>query len=457
MKDNFNIEDWYKNELENYSVPPDANSWNKLSEQLNHEELLTDEKMDEWYKKELEKVESQPDNAIWEKLSTRLDTSSVWERLAVTLTKYERFVWWRNTLLKTAALLLFFAGLTVTINNNSSESVNHNPQIISQYANALFNNKNTDNSLYGKIVDNDINQKELTEEQPIRIKKPVNSISLIKKETTLKPPNENLIASKKYSFNASKFYSNTTEINTNYYENNLHKTIYAKEFLIKKENNKIIFNNKRFTSNFAIGVYAQRFYVGLNGGIKKQGMFTKINELGTLQNYKQETLLDHGSSIGATFGIILTDKLNIETNINYASNGFRKKYISNEEVINERLSLSHTNIGLVAKRTYNKSTFDSKTYSTNIIGGVYVGVLNSSKTKINSTILNTSNYENIDLGLVLGIEQDRYISKTLVITPGIRYYQGIKNSATTQNPLSSAYSYSVEFNLGLKYIFLKRN
>jgi len=457
MKDNFNIEDWYKNELENYSVPPDANSWNKLSEQLNHEELLTDEKMDEWYKKELEKVESQPDNAVWEKLSTRLDTSSVWERLAVTLTKYERFIWWRNTLLKTAALLLFFAGLTVTINNNSPESVNHNSQIISQNANALFNNKNTVNSLYGKIVDNDINQKELTEEQPIHIKKPVNSNSLIKKETTLKSPNENLIVSKKSSFKASKFYSNTTEINTNYYENNLHKTIYAKEFLIKKENNKIIFNNKRFTSNFAIGVYAQRFYVGLNGGVKKQGMFTKINELGALQNYKQETLLDHGSSIGATFGIILTDKLNIETNINYASNGFRKKYISNEEIINERLSLSHTNISLLAKRTYNKSTFDSKTYSTNIIGGVYVGVLNSSKTKINSTTLSTSNYENIDLGLVLGIEQDRYISKTLVITPGIRYYQGIKNSATTQNPLSAAYSYSVEFNLGLKYIFLKRN
>jgi hypothetical protein len=106
MKDNFNIEDWYKNEVENYSVPPDANSWDKLSDQLNHEELLTDEKMDEWYKKELEKVESQPDNAVWEKLSTRLDTSSVWEKLAVTLTKYERFVWWRNTLLKTAALLL---------------------------------------------------------------------------------------------------------------------------------------------------------------------------------------------------------------------------------------------------------------------------------------------------------------------------------------------------------------
>jgi len=74
-----------------------------------------------------------------------------------------------------------------------------------------------------------------------------------------------------------------------------------------------------------------------------------------------------------------------------------------------------------------------------------------------SKIENHKSISYIDLGLVLGIEQDRYISKTLVITPGIRYYQGIKNSATTQNPLSSAYSYSVEFNLGLKYIFLKRN
>ncbi|PKP47151.1 MAG: hypothetical protein CVT95_06025 [Bacteroidetes bacterium HGW-Bacteroidetes-12] len=455
MKDNFNIEDWYKNEVENYSVPPDANSWDKLSDQLNHEELLTDEKMDEWYKKELEKVESQPDNAVWEKLSTRLDTSSVWEKLAVTLTKYERFVWWRNTLLKTAALLLFFAGLTVTINNNSPESVKSNSQLISENPNALLNNKHLKNSIYSKLTSENSNQEELIEEQPIFIKK--STINVPSKINNQKSFNENLIVSKKSSFNANELYSNSAEINANYYENNLHKTISAKEFLIKKENNKIIFNNKRFTSNFAIGVYAQRFYLGLNGGVKKQGMFTKINELGTLQNYKQETLLDHGSSIGATLGIILTDKLNIETNINYASNGFRKKYISNEEVINERLSLSYTNISLLAKRTYNKSTFDSKTYSTNIIAGAYVGVLNSSKTKINSSTLNSSNYENIDLGLVLGIEQDRYISKTLVITPGIRYYQGVKNSATTQNPLSSAYSYSVEFNLGLKYIFLKRN
>lgn len=453
MKDNNNIEDWYRNELENYHVPPEANSWDKLSEQLNQEELLTDEKMDEWYKKELEKVENQPDYAVWEKLSTRLDTASVWERLAVTLTKYERFVWWRNIALKTAALALFFVGLTVTVNNNRSNSINYNPQLNS---NTLLKNKHLNNSFYSNITSENMNQEELTEEQPIRIKKTIINISSKIKKNTPKTSNENLISSKKSTFNANEFYSNSSEINTNYYENNLHKTIYAKEFLIKKENNKIIFNNKRFTSNFAFGIYAQRFYVGLNGGVKKQGMFTKINELGTLQNYKQETLLDYGSSIGATLGMILTDKLNIETNINYASNGFRKKYINNEEVLNERLSLSYTNLSLLAKRTYNKSTFDSKTYSTNVIGGVYLGLLTSSSSRINNTISENKHYQNTDMGIVLGIEQDRYITKEFIITPGIRYYQGLKNSVTQENSLSSAYNYSLEFNLGLKYIFLKR-
>ncbi|MCW9041404.1 MAG: hypothetical protein OQJ69_02195, partial [Flavobacteriales bacterium] len=234
-------------------------------------------------------------------------------------------------------------------------------------------------------------------------------------------------------------------------------TIQPKEFLIKKENNKIIFNNKRFSSHFAFGIYAKRIYAGLNVGLKKQSMITQMKKNADYKELSQNTLLDHGSSFGATAGIILSDKMNLETNVNfYSSSGYRKQYASNEVNYTENLTLAYTNISLLAKRMYNKSTFDDKKYSTNFIGGLYLGYLSSATSVIDGKTYKNQAYTNLDYGVVLGLEQDRYLTKELIITPGIRYYQGAKNIANAESHFSYAYNSTLEFNLGIKYIFLKR-
>jgi len=110
------------------------------------------------------------------------------------------------------------------------------------------------------------------------------------------------------------------------------------------------------------------------------------------------------------------------------------------------------------KKMNHKSTFDNKKYSTNFIGGIYAGVLNVAESNSQNNKTNVVNqFNKLDLGIVLGIEQDRYLTKELVITPGVRINQGILNSSSlSEGFVNSSRNFSVEFNVGIKYIFLKK-
>lgn len=477
MKNKNNIEDWYKNELENFSVQSDKNSWNKISDKLNQDELLLDEKIDQWYKNELENKQQQPDFKVWAKLSANLDTATVWERLSVTLTHYNKLIWWRNAALKTVAIAIFIMGIVLTY-NNFVETEKSNTS--NKYAATI--NKSNDVLPIAESPTKLVTQKPLqvlgTENIDLFVsiaatsKQIENKIAIKKSTSVANKSIENDVKNKKNNFasNSNENYvlsknttsisnpTTTSSINSPSFQYELKQNRFAKEFLIKKENNKIVFNNKRFSSNVAFGVYARRFYFGVNSGIKKQSVIAIINKNKDLKNDKQHTLLAHGVSVGVTFGKIISDKFNIETNVNfYSTNGYRKRLNFTDKTIDERLNLSYKNVAVLAKRMFNKSTFDSKIYSTNVFGGVYVSYLSSSTSKINNQTVKNNDYSNLDMGIVLGIEQDRYLTKTLVITPGIRYSQGLKNIATAENNFSSIYNYTLEFNVGLKYIFLKKN
>ncbi|MBL1231953.1 MAG: hypothetical protein COA31_004460 [Flavobacteriales bacterium] len=463
MKNKKNIEDWYKNELENFSVEPEKGSWDKLSSSMDNPSGLSDEAFDDFVRDEVEHIETNPDKAVWEKLSEKLDTTTVWERLSITLTRYERFIWWRNFAFKSAALALFFMGVGLSINEYFNEDIHPNNNKITTPTVALntFEQLPKQTPITSIVTSKNVLNSSATEKKEVNQRIVSNPSKQINK----------LIATEKTVASTAKkqAYITSKEVNrqlNNDKEIHLRKSNYKlkehiiqpKEFLIKKENNKIIFNNKRFSSHFAFGIYAKRIYMGLNVGFKKQSMIAQLKDNSEFNSLSQNTLLDHGSSFGATAGIILSDKMNLETNVNfYSSNGYRKQYTSDEINYTENLNLAYTNVSILAKRMYNKSTFDDKKYSTNIIGGLYLGYLSSATSVIDGKTYKNEAYTDLDCGLVLGLEQDRYLTKELIITPGIRYYQGAKNIANTENHFSYAYNSTLEFNLGIKYIFLKKH
>lgn len=498
MNKNENIEDWYRKELSNYNVEPNQDSWESLANDMDASEPLTDNNISEWYKNEVHKLESSPDYTVWEKLSTKLDTYSVWEKLVLSLNRYEQLIWWRNLALKGSAVFIFLLGsyliynditkknVSITINNITSNEEgiattgtnnkktqhlikpnNYNANKVNQNTPLIVDRENSHNkydikkkeSISGfnesnlpkvenikqSTAEKAFSQKKSANRKPIKHQRANNNLLLasIDRISRIEP----LYANSINSFNND---SKTIQLNFNphqlleQYIERLHKN---SDYLVKKSKNKIVFNNKRFSSHFAFGIYARRIYVGLNAGLKKQGMLSKTLENSPLSNYEQNSLLDFGKNIGTTVGLIVSDKFNLETNINFiATAGYKRKFNDGEASFQENPDLNYTTVSVLAKKMANKSTFDNKKYSSNFIAGVYAGYLRT----------NYEGYKKYDAGIVLGFEQDRYITKTLLITPGIRYNQGLLNIANELNNYNTSRNFSLEFNLAIKYILLKK-
>jgi Outer membrane protein beta-barrel domain len=492
VKDIDNIEEWYRDELNNYNVEPDASTWDSLSEELDVSAPLTDENISEWYKKEAAKLEERPDYTVWEKLSTKLDTTTVWDKLVVSLNRYEQYILWRNLVLKGSAVFLLFFGsyLAYDSYSNNNEVITdkviieeNNETATSELAFGNISNKKKNveenkpststNSNTPIVTPNNKDNVKYTPEEKVRlaVKTAKENSNTVTKKKGRSKYNDSYASLNKIVEHYSAIYKdkleqiNTSEEKTIFTEIDRHELtekdvshLYASgEFLVKKDKNKIVFNSKRFSSHFVFGMYARRIYLGINAGIKKQGLISTINKNSDLANYSQNTVLDFGHSFGATVGLIVSDKFNIESNINFNSTaGYTREFDKEGVSFKEDLNLNYSTVSVLAKKMANKSTFDNKKYSTNMIAGVYGSFLTSSTSNINGVSSNINTYNKTDFGIVLGLEQDRYISKELIITPGIRYNQGIMNIANDKNSYNSARNFSFEFNLGIKYIFLKK-
>lgn len=484
MKDGNNIEDWYKNELSNYEVTPDDKGWNAIADKLDKADAtpsVTDENIEGWYKNEIKNIEAAPDQQVWNKLSTNLDVQNVWTRVLSSLNSYDRIIWWRNFTLRTAAILMLFFGSYLTYNSIQSSVDSSQSSIHSSQSTVNNSPPKTFGTVSSSQPSVDSSQPTVYNLQPSVDDSQLSAVSsqssnrkfqIVNRKSKIINSKSQIVETPLYaSLTMEKFYpkkagildienQESTIYNAEQQGANLEiKTLELKEFLVKKEKNKIIFNDKRFSSHFVFGMYARRFYVGVNAGLKKQNLLTKVNPNHQISTAKQQQFLDFGYNFGGTLGIIMSDKLNLESNVNFIStSGYNRKYEANDLSYTENLNLNYTTISVLAKKMSNKSTFDNKKYSTNLIGGVYAGYLTTAKVISGDNTYNVSNeFKNLDLGIVLGIEQDRYLTKQIIITPGIRYTQGVINIANENNPYEAARTFAIEFNVGMKYIFLKKN
>lgn len=488
MIDDNNIEDWYKDELSNYQVNPNDKGWDAIANKLDETETpISEENIEGWYKNEAANYNATPDQQVWNKLSTKLDVENVWTRVLSSLNSYDRMIWWRNFGLRLSALVILFFGSYLTYNTINNR-IDKSKKLTATSVSANLVSKNNDNQdastskkSTGDLVEFDDatikkekrSNPNTTSSTESNVATTVSTIRNNQRNSTIQSSTNNTLSNKKtplYAAVKMDKYS-SKQVGSIYLEHQEQelaltelqeidfntRTLEAKEFLVKKEKNKIIFNDKRFSSHFAFGVYARRFYVGLNAGFKKQDLFTKIRTNNEL--IKQLHYLDFGYNVGGTVGFILSDKLNLETNVNFIStSGYKRKYDFNDLPFSENLNLTYTTIDIMAKRMSNKSTFDNKKYSTNLIGGIYAGYLTSAETVTNGITYDVANqFKTLDAGIVLGIEQDRYLTKQIMITPGIKYRQGLLNITEGNNLYQSARTFSIEFNIGIKYIFLKKN
>jgi len=84
------IESFYKDKLNEFSVESTPSAWLRLKNELD----IADKGIEYWYKNKTENFIKAPAESVWDNLSIQLNTESVWRRLLHSLNKRDRIIWW---------------------------------------------------------------------------------------------------------------------------------------------------------------------------------------------------------------------------------------------------------------------------------------------------------------------------------------------------------------------------
>lgn len=437
MSENFNIEEWYKNELSNYKPIPDKKGWESVTNKLN-----TDEQFENWLKEEINKIERNPEKKVWARLDAKLDIANVWNSLNKSLNNYYFFIKWRNVLLKGLSVALLFLGTYATY-----------VSILNKEIQSTFtNNNNNNNNIVASFTQQQARSNKLVKTQKNNFNNngQKNSQLLASRNQFIKiEPLNNIIH---YNFNKTSIKQQLDTTKKSGIDQSKLFMFFEDDYFVKKKRDKILFNSNRFSANFIYSLYRNKFYSGITASLKHNGaLFQSKKEL------VKSNRLNPGLAYGGTFGIILSEHLNVETNIYISNTKGSKNVIKSEgNEIEETIKTNYSSINILAKKMFHKSTFDNKRYSYNIIGGLYLSSLNSASitTNNNNKDISTS-FVNYDLGIVTGIERDQYLTKELILTTGVKFNQGFINTSNYQD-YNALYNSSLELNLGIKYVFLKK-
>ncbi len=143
MNDNFNIEDWYNNELNKQTFRHKDDLWQKIENDLPQAEPF-----EQWYKNELEQTRvSANKEYLWKKINNTLEKQVIWDKIAQTLNRIDTIAYWRRTVLQYAFWLILvmlpiaiavdeadnnMSGLYAEENNSYSSVLNPSKQAASR-------------------------------------------------------------------------------------------------------------------------------------------------------------------------------------------------------------------------------------------------------------------------------------------------------------------------------------
>ncbi len=119
MNDNFNIEDWYNNELNKQTFRHKNDLWQKIENDLPQAEPF-----EQWYKNELEQTHvSANKEYLWEKINNTLEKQVIWDKIAQTLNRIDTIAYWRRTVLQYAFwIILVMLPIAVAVDETDNMS-----------------------------------------------------------------------------------------------------------------------------------------------------------------------------------------------------------------------------------------------------------------------------------------------------------------------------------------------
>jgi len=196
--------------------------------------------------------------------------------------------------------------------------------------------------------------------------------------------------------------------------------------------------------------------IGVSSVMKDTWLINKETKDGLDKNNMNTTRVELYTDFGINVMYAISRRWSLE-GVGYYSSTVGQSYYQyiNGDYSKKRITLKYTSLELAAKF----SNYDTRLYPNfrmYTIIGPYFSKLHSAKQDINGNTINlTSNYLNIDYGVVLGQEAVFRLFNRFAIAPGIRVKIGVPNIYTGESAMASSikrtHSGSIDFRLALYY------
>lgn len=170
---------------------------------------------------------------------------------------------------------------------------------------------------------------------------------------------------------------------------------------------------------------------GIHGAIKNHWLLNQTTYRGLSSEELNTTLPSFGKSLGVSSTYNLASKVAVQAELGYAEEGQRYKDYINGKYTKKSIDLSYIHLATIFK--YRLSPFLAIPGSSNssLLLGFYNGRLIHAQEKVGSYSRSVTNeYKSHNTGFLAGFEFERAISKSMLVTSGIRFNYGLTNIYT---------------------------
>lgn len=386
-------------------------------------------KLDSWYKSLVESSNFIPPEEVWEGIQDELDIDLVWTRIDQSLV-YQRKKNWIAAFAVAASLFLVAAvgGILYYMSINQAYE---NPIIAEQQVqNAPLNNSTQE-------------QQQTLNDEP-SIDEPSFEMELDKARG---------VSLEIVTVNYTEEKVQTEDIfNQTYLVIKPIQTSVFPSRILMEEIPKIAVNNPNPISPKGESFKVNSLYAGLTGQLANTWMLSNK----TFQAFKSDELTatnaTFGKNLGVTVGADITQKIGVKSEFMWISQNKQdyNEYINGKYVSNS-LEINYYTLTLQAKYL-----FREKLRSHYILFGSYFGIMQSATQSISGVSSEiSSDYRNLDYGLILGYELPIHLGSGLKFSPGVSMKYGLVNifmgNETIPHYLNRTQNASFNFSFTLSY------
>jgi hypothetical protein len=198
-------------------------------------------------------------------------------------------------------------------------------------------------------------------------------------------------------------------------------------------------------------MHSKTIEFGMTGSVKNTWLLNRTTFTGLEKHTMNTTLPDFGKDIGLVFCYNFAPRFSAQAEGMFLSQmGQRYKEYRHGNYVTRNVDLSFYGLNLLLKYSRNKIINGQPLNAHGLLAGFYAGALKKATESISGEVFDIrAAYSSYDYGALLGYEYNRYLSRRLVLTSGLRINYGFANVYAERIPKTATGSF--DLNLAVKY------